>query len=117
MTFLDNNLDLDSKDIKPKHSSASKAKKKKQSPNRGTKAMNANNSMTYRRTNYFMQTFKHDPPMNLMQFKGVRVSPDKKVLDFLNILNNYRKQCESKGLHLEAKKARRRYDIIHFSNF
>ena len=32
-----------------------------------------------------------DPPMNLMQFRGVRVNPDKKVLDILSILNNYRK--------------------------
>ena len=48
--------------------------------------------MTYRNADYFTHTFKNGPPMNLMQFKGVRVTPDLKVLDFLNILNNYRKQ-------------------------
>lgn len=53
--------------------------------------------------------FENNPPLNLMQFKGVRVEPDKKVIDILAILNNYRKKCEKEGLHLEAKRARKQY--------
>lgn len=50
-----------------------------------------------------------EAPMNLMQFRGVRITPDNKVLDLLNILNEYRRTCEQEGRHLDAKKARRRY--------
>jgi hypothetical protein len=36
--------------------------------------------------------FEINPPLNLMQFRGVRVQPDKKVIDILAILNNYRRK-------------------------
>lgn len=57
-------------------------------------------------------SIQSDPPMNLMQFRGVRVKPDRKVLDILSILNDYRKNWEAKGKHLEAKKWRKRYSEL-----
>lgn len=47
--------------------------------------------------------------MNLMQFRGVRVQADQKVLSFLKILSDYRRKCEQTGMNLEAKKAKKRY--------
>lgn len=65
--------------------------------------------MTYRKSRLLGNTLNTNAaPMNLMQFRGVRVMPDTKVIDFLKILNEYRKQCEQKGMHLDAKKARAR---------
>jgi hypothetical protein len=72
-------------------------------------AINASNSNKISSLAVFNSS---DPPLNLMQFRGVRVKPDKKVLDILAILNNYRRQCEQTSMHLEAKKARKRYSEL-----
>jgi hypothetical protein len=94
-----------------KSSSVEKISSKKLSPEIDKRefVLNASNSNKISSLAVFNSS---DPPLNLMQFRGVRVKPDKKVLDILAILNNYRRQCEQTGMHLEAKKARKRYSEL-----
>src|ERR1700733_844951 len=43
--------------------------------------------------------------------KGIiNISPDSKVLDFLRLLEEYRRKCEEEGNYSEAKKARGKFD-------
>lgn len=45
--------------------------------------------------------------------KGViQISPDSKVLDFLRLLEEYRRKCEEEGNYSEAKKARHKFDEL-----
>eukprot|EP00347_Sterkiella_histriomuscorum_P006757 403351546 len=45
--------------------------------------------------------------------KGViQISPDSKVLDFLRLLEEYRRKCEDDGNYAEAKKARSKFDEL-----
>lgn len=45
--------------------------------------------------------------------KGViHISPDSKVLDFLRLLEEYRRKCEEEGNYAEAKKARHKFDEL-----
>ena len=45
--------------------------------------------------------------------KGViNISPDSKVLDFLRLLEEYRRKCEEEGNYSEAKKARSKFDEL-----
>lgn len=43
---------------------------------------------------------------------GVHVNPDSKVLDFLRLLEEYRRKCEDEGNYSEAKKARSKFDEL-----
>ena len=42
----------------------------------------------------------------------VNISADNKVLDFLRLLEEYRKKCEIEGNYQEAKKARGKFDEL-----
>lgn len=42
----------------------------------------------------------------------INVSADNKVLDFLRLLEEYRKKCEIEGNYQEAKKARAKFDEL-----
>ena len=45
--------------------------------------------------------------------KGIiNISPDSKVLDFLRLLEEYRRKCEEEGNYSEAKKARSKFDEL-----
>ena len=45
--------------------------------------------------------------------KGViTISPDSKVLDFLRLLEEYRRKCEEEGNYSEAKKARSKFEEL-----
>jgi len=43
---------------------------------------------------------------------GVYFLPDTKVIDFLWVLNDYKKQCEDEGKYVEAKKAKWKYEEL-----
>jgi len=45
---------------------------------------------------------------NMLPKQGVYFLPDTKVIDFLRVLDDYWKQCESEGKYVEAKKAKRK---------
>ena len=54
------------------------------------------------------QDFQHSTSQ-----KGViSISPDSKVLDFLRLLEEYRRKCEDEGNYAEAKKARAKFDEL-----
>jgi hypothetical protein len=40
---------------------------------------------------------------------GVYFLPDTKVIDFMRVLNDYKKQCEEEGKYVEARKAAKKY--------
>ena len=42
----------------------------------------------------------------------INISPDSKVLDFLRLLEEYRRKCEEEGNYSEAKKARSKFDEL-----
>lgn len=42
----------------------------------------------------------------------INISADNKVLDFLRLLEEYRKKCEIEGNYQEAKKARGKFDEL-----
>ena len=42
----------------------------------------------------------------------INISPDSKVLDFLRLLEEYRRKCEEEGNYSEAKKARQKFDEL-----
>ena len=42
----------------------------------------------------------------------INISADSKVLDFLRLLEEYRKKCEIEGNYQEAKKARGKFDEL-----
>ena len=45
--------------------------------------------------------------------KGViNISPDSKVLDFLRLLEEYRRKCEEEGNYAEARKAKSKFDEL-----
>ncbi len=45
--------------------------------------------------------------------KGViNISPDSKVLDFLRLLEEYRRKCEEEGNYAEAKKSRSKFEEL-----
>lgn len=45
--------------------------------------------------------------------KGViQISPDSKVLDFLRLLEEYRRKCEDEGNYAEAKKSKSKFDEL-----
>jgi TnpA family transposase len=47
------------------------------------------------------------------QLKGViSISPDSKVLDFLRLLEEYRRKCEEEGNYAEARKASSKFDEL-----
>mmetsp|Transcript_2899 Transcript_2899/g.369 ORF Transcript_2899/g.369 Transcript_2899/m.369 type:complete len:83 (+) Transcript_2899:218-466(+) len=54
-----------------------------------------------------------DEPGQPEDFKNSKeVLPDTKVLDFLRLLEEYRKKCEDEGNYTEAKKAKVKYDEL-----
>jgi len=42
----------------------------------------------------------------------INISPDNKVLDFLRLLEEYRKKCEIEGNYQEAKKASGKFEEL-----
>lgn len=42
----------------------------------------------------------------------IQISPDSKVLDFLRLLEEYRRKCEDEGNYSEAKKAKSKFDEL-----
>ena len=42
----------------------------------------------------------------------ISVSADSKVLDFLRLLEEYRRKCEDEGNYSEAKKAKLKFDEL-----
>ena len=56
---------------------------------------------------------KHEEFMKSTSQKGViNISPDSKVLDFLRLLEEYRRKCEEEGNYGEAKKARSKFEEL-----
>lgn len=54
-----------------------------------------------------------DEPGQPEDFKNSKdILPDTKVLDFLRLLEEYRKKCEDEGNYNEAKKAKSKYDEL-----
>ena len=49
---------------------------------------------------------------NAAQSGIINISADNKVLDFLRLLEEYRKKCEIEGNYQEAKKARGKFDEL-----
>ena len=49
---------------------------------------------------------------NSAQSGIINISADNKVLDFLRLLEEYRKKCEIEGNYQEAKKARGKFDEL-----
>ena len=45
--------------------------------------------------------------------KGViNIAPDSKVLDFLRLLEEYRRKCEEEGNYAEARKSKSKFDEL-----
>jgi hypothetical protein len=42
----------------------------------------------------------------------INISPDSKVLDFLRLLEEYRRKCEEEGNYAEARKARAKFEEL-----
>ena len=51
---------------------------------------------------------KQDPSMRGM----INVTADSKVLDFLRLLEEYRRKCEEQGNYAEARKSRSKFDEL-----
>lgn len=54
---------------------------------------------------------------NMLQSAGLQkgvisISPDSKVLDFLRLLEEYRRKCEEEGNYAEARKASSKFDEL-----
>ena len=55
---------------------------------------------------------RQDFQRNASQKGVINISPDSKVLDFLRLLEEYRRKCEDEGNYAEAKKARSKFDEL-----
>lgn len=55
---------------------------------------------------------RHNYIMSSSQNGIINISADNKVLDFLRLLEEYRKKCEIEGNYQEAKKARGKFDEL-----
>ena len=55
---------------------------------------------------------RKDYQKTLSQKGIINISPDSKVLDFLRLLEEYRRKCEEEGNYSEAKKARSKFDEL-----
>lgn len=49
---------------------------------------------------------------SLLPRTGVHFLPDTKVIDFLKLLDDYRKKCEKDGVFSEAKRARKKFEDL-----
>jgi len=58
------------------------------------------------------QSKKSTATLNSSAKENNAVEPDNKVIDFLKLLEEYRKKCESEGDYAEAKKARAKFDEL-----
>jgi hypothetical protein len=58
--------------------------------------------------NLYRQDFVRQSPQNRI----TNISADNIVLDFLRLLEEYRKKCEVEGNYSEAKKARGKFDEL-----
>jgi len=62
-----------------------------------------------------MQTNQPFPVQrDLTQGRGgiINIAADSKVLDFLRLLEEYRRKCEDEGNYSEARKARAKFDEL-----
>jgi len=61
-----------------------------------------------------MQEQVYPQQNNLSQGRGgiINIAADSKVLDFLRLLEEYRRKCEDEGNYAEARKARAKFDEL-----
>ena len=59
------------------------------------------------------QPAESEQPMQMASAPGItNIQADTKVLDFLRLLEEYRRKCEEQGNYAEARKSRAKFDEL-----